>query len=129
MATRNQRLAALHSLAHFIGLRSPEHVGWCGEIRAVRFKKAPGPLMTYLEKAEMDALLEAADTGTTQGRRDHTLLLFLYNTGARADEAAHVQVGDLDPGRTPDRDPLPVGATGLEPVTPCVSSTCSSQLS
>ena len=108
VATRNQRLAALHSLAHFIGLHSPEHVGWCGEIRAVPFKKAPRPLMTYLEKAEMDALLEAPDTGTTQGRRDHTLLLFLYNTGARADEAAHVQVGDLDLGRTPDRDPSTV---------------------
>src|SRR5437868_15358811 len=25
-ATRNQRLAAIHSLAHFIGLRSPEHL-------------------------------------------------------------------------------------------------------
>ena len=108
VATRNQRLAALHSLAHFIGLHSPEHVGWCGEIRAVPFKKAPKPLMTYLEKAEMDALLEAPDTGTAQGRRDHTLLLFLYNTGARADEAAHVQVGDLDLGRTPDRDPSAV---------------------
>src|SRR5262249_49901027 len=38
VATRNQRLAALHSLAHFIGLRSPEHVGWCGDVRAVPFK-------------------------------------------------------------------------------------------
>ena len=29
-ATRNQRLAAIHSLAHFIGQHSPEHVHWCG---------------------------------------------------------------------------------------------------
>jgi integrase/recombinase XerD len=108
VATRNQRLAALRSLARFIGLHSPEHVGWCGEVRAVPFKKAPRPLVTYLEKAEMDALLEAPDMDTAQGRRDHALLLFLYNTGARADEAAHVQVGDLDLGRTPDRDPSTV---------------------
>ena len=47
-ATRNQRLAALHSLAHFIGQHSPEHVSWCGEIRAVPFKKAPGaPLVIW----------------------------------------------------------------------------------
>src|SRR5687767_8622759 len=28
VATRNQRLAAVHSLAGFIGLHSPEHVAW-----------------------------------------------------------------------------------------------------
>src|SRR5437773_474366 len=44
VATRNQRLAALHALAHFIGAHSPEHVRWCGEVRAVPFKKAPRPL-------------------------------------------------------------------------------------
>jgi site-specific recombinase XerD len=107
-ATRNQRLAAIHSLAHFIGLHSPEHIQWCGEIRSVGFKKAPRPLVAYLEKAEMDALLAAPDMGRAQGRRDHAVLLFLYNTGARADEVAHVRVGDLDLGQTPDRDPSSV---------------------
>jgi len=43
----------------------------------------------------MDALLNAPDQSTDQGRRDHALLLFLYNTGARADEAAQVRAGDL----------------------------------
>src|SRR5947209_6542702 len=38
MATRNQRLAAIHSLAHFIGLHNPEHVAWCGDVRAIPFK-------------------------------------------------------------------------------------------
>src|SRR3954468_14127660 len=52
-ATRNQRLAAIRSLAHFVGLRSPEHVQWCGEICSILFKKAPRSLVTYLEKAEM----------------------------------------------------------------------------
>jgi site-specific recombinase XerD len=111
-ATRNQRLAAIRSLADFVGLHSPEHVQWCGEFRSVPLKKAPRPLITYLEKAEMEALLGAPDTDTAQGRRDHALLLFLYNTGARADEAAHVRVGDLDLGRTPDRDPSSVLVRG-----------------
>lgn len=31
-ATRNQRLAAVHSLASFIAANSPEHVDWCGRI-------------------------------------------------------------------------------------------------
>src|SRR5947209_9317970 len=86
-ATRNQRLAAIRSLAHFVGVRSPEHVPWCADIRAISFQKAPQPLVAYLEKAEMDALLAAAVArDTAQSRRDHALLLFLYNTGARADE-------------------------------------------
>jgi integrase/recombinase XerD len=84
-ATRNQRLAAIRSLAHFVGVRSPEHVQWCAEIRSISFKKAPQLLVSYLEKAEMDALLAAAALDTAQSRRDHALLLFLYNTGARAD--------------------------------------------
>lgn len=103
-ATRNQRLAAIHSLAHFIGVRSPEHLAWCGEIRAILSKKVPRPLVTYLEKEEMDALLAATDMGTPQGRRDHAVLLFLYNTGTRADEVAQVRIADLDLGRVPERD-------------------------
>ena len=71
---------------------------------AVPFKKAPRALVTYLEKAEMDAVLTAADSTTAQGRRDHALLLFLYNTGARADEAAQAQVGDLTLPQVPERD-------------------------
>jgi integrase/recombinase XerD len=104
VATRNQRLAAIHSLAHFIGLHSPEHVRWCGEIRAILLKRAPQSLVTYLEKVEMDALLEAPDLRTALGRRDRALLLFLYNTGARADEVAHARISDLDLGHIPERD-------------------------
>src|SRR5271167_4393081 len=81
-ATRNQRLAAIHSLAHFIGLHSPEHLRWCGEVQTIPFKKAPRALVTYLEKPEMEALLTAPDKTTSQGRRDHAVLLFLYNSGA-----------------------------------------------
>ncbi len=105
VATRNQRLAAVHSLAHFIALHSPEHVGWCGPIRAVPFKRAPRPLVGYLEKKEMEALLAAPDRESRQGLRDHSLLLFLYNTGARADEAAHVLISDLELGLKPEHDP------------------------
>lgn len=93
--TRNLRLGAIHSLAKFIGSHSPEHVAWCTEIRAVPFRKTTKPSMTYLEKPEMDAVLEASDRSSEQGARDHTLLQFLYNTGARVDEAAQVTVGDL----------------------------------
>ena len=71
--TRNQRLATIHSLARFIGTRSPVHLAWCSEIRAVPFKKAAKTAIGYLEKAEMDALLNQPDRRTSLGERDHVL--------------------------------------------------------
>ena len=59
IATRNQRLAAIRSLARFIGLHSPEHLEWAGQIRAIESKKVARPLVGYLEKDELDALLKA----------------------------------------------------------------------
>lgn len=107
-ATRNQRLAAIRSLAQFIAVHSPEHVAWCGQIRAIPLKKAPRPLVNYLEKAEIDAILAVPDPTTRQGQRDHAVLLFLYNSGARADETAHVLIGDLQLGLKPESDPSSV---------------------
>src|SRR6266850_221811 len=95
VSTRNQRLAAIHSLARFVGLHSPECIEWCGQLRTIPRKRAPQSTITYLEKSEMDALLNAPDQCTEQGRRDHALLIFIYNTGARAGEAAQVKIEDL----------------------------------
>jgi integrase/recombinase XerD len=94
--TRNQRLAALHAMARFIAERSPEHIAWCGQIRAVPFKRFNRNELSYLDKPEMDAILAAPDRRTAQGRRDHALLLFLYNSGARVSEAASLLIGDLN---------------------------------
>lgn len=94
--TRNQRLATIHAFARFVGERSPEHVEWCGSVRSVPFKRTDQRPVSYLEKLEMDAILAAPNCQTLQGRRDHVILLFLYNSGARASEAAAVRIGDLD---------------------------------
>jgi integrase/recombinase XerD len=96
IATRNQRLAAMHALARFVGEHSPEHIAWCGQIRSIPFKKASKTVIPYLDKPEMDALLAAPDRRTAQGRRDHALMLFLYNSGARAHEATQILIRELD---------------------------------
>jgi integrase/recombinase XerD len=96
VATRNQRLAAIRTLARFISLLCPEHIAWCGRIRSIPFKKAPHPTITYLEKNEMDAILASPDQSTATGKRDYAVLLFLYNTGSRASEVAQALIGDLD---------------------------------
>lgn len=95
VATRNQRLATLHAFAGFTGKCAPEHVEWCRQIRNVPFKRAWKNPVSYMEKEEVDALLGAPDRSSEQGRRDYALLLFLYNSGARATEAVSVAVEDL----------------------------------
>jgi len=104
ISTRNQRLAAIHALAHFIAQRGPECIEWCGQIQAVPFKRTATASITYLEKSEMHALLAAPARNSPQGRRDYALLLFLYNTGARASEAAQLSIGDLRLAEAPCRD-------------------------
>jgi integrase/recombinase XerD len=96
VATRNQRLAAIHALASFLAEHSPEHIAWATQIRSVPFKRTARAMIGYLDRPEMDALLAAPDRRTPQGERDYALLLFLYNSGARASEAAQLCVRDLN---------------------------------
>lgn len=100
--TRNQRLAAIHSLARFIAELSPQHVAWYGEIRTVPFKRASRGLVPYLEKTEVNAMLAVPDCSTSSGHRNYVLLLFLYNSGTRASEAAGLSITDLDLGPHPN---------------------------
>ena len=95
VSTRNQRLSAIHSLAQFIATKCPEQVEWSRMIHTVPSKKKIKSLITYLEKEEMDALLNAPDRKEVQGRKDYALLLFLYNSGARASEVCNLLIKDL----------------------------------
>ena len=101
LATCNQRLAALHAFARFLGTPRPAHLAWAAHLRAIPFKRTPRPMVASLDKPEMAALLAVPDHHTAQGVRDPALLLFRYNSGSRADEAAHVRIADLDLGRSP----------------------------
>ena len=98
-ATLNQRVSVIHSLFRFIGRLVPELVERASQLQAVPLRRVDQPTVPYLEKPEIDALLATPDRRRRQGQRDYALLLFLYNTGARADEAAHLTRGALDLGR------------------------------
>jgi site-specific recombinase XerD len=95
-STRNQRLGGIHALAKFIGEHAPEYIDWWSQIHLIPFKKTCQPAITYLDKLEMDTLLATNNDQTAQGCREHALLLFLYNSGARASEAAQLKIGDID---------------------------------
>ena len=101
VSTRNLRLTSIHALSRFIGARSPEHLSWCTGLATIPSKRGTKGTLCYLEKNEMDALLAAPDRKSHQGARDYSVLLFLYNSGTRADEAAQLTVGDLELGSSP----------------------------
>src|ERR1035437_10652666 len=82
-ATRNARLAAIHSLFRYAALRHPEHAASIArvlEIPATRHRKTT---IAYLDRSEIDALLAAPDRTTWVGRRDHAMLLLAIQTGVR----------------------------------------------
>lgn len=59
-------------------------------MRAWRSTSAPIPAPCYLEPSEVEAILAQPDRTSIEGQRDHALLSFLYNTGARIQKALDV---------------------------------------
>jgi len=96
--TRNQRLAALHTLFDYIAGREPQMLGICQQVTAIPMKRAAPPETHFLERDEMAALLRHLPHTGRLALRDHALLLFLYNTGARAQEVADLRAGHLELG-------------------------------
>lgn len=95
VATRNARLAAIHAFARFVATNHPEHLELCQRLLAVPFKRARLRIVEYLEADEVAAVLAAPDRSTPDGRRDHALLLTLFNTGARVQEVLDLRPVDL----------------------------------
>ena len=84
--SRNIRLAAIRGLFRVIALRDPASVGQAAQILAIPHKREPKKLVSALTRMEIEALLATPNRATWSGRRDHALLLTLYNTGARVSE-------------------------------------------
>jgi len=96
--TRNQRLAALHTLFDYIAGREPEMLGICQQVAAIPMKRAAPAETHFLERDEAQALLRGLPRTGRLALRDHALLLFLYNTGARVQEVADLRGGHLELG-------------------------------
>ncbi len=99
--TRNQRLAALHTLFEYIAGRSPEMLAVCQRVAAIPMKRVAPPETRFLERDEVEQLLRRLPRDGRLALRDRSLLLFLYNTGARVQEAADLRAGHLDLGEHP----------------------------
>jgi site-specific recombinase XerD len=93
--TRNARLAALHALFRYIAGQQPEAMARCQQICAVPVKRTSHKTIEYLEDDEIRAVLGSVDQSSRNALRDYALLLFLYNTGARAQEVVDLRIDKL----------------------------------
>jgi len=96
--TRNQRLAALHTLFDYIATREPEMLDVCQQVAAIPTKRAAPAQTHFLERDEIETLLQHLPRTGRFALRDRALLLFLYNTGARVQEVADLRAGHLNLG-------------------------------
>ena len=93
--TRNNRLAAIHSLFGYAALRHPEHAATIQRVLAIPTKRCDRNLVTWLTQTEVDALLTAPDRTTWTGRRDHAMLVLDAQTGLRISELTGLANADI----------------------------------
>ncbi len=92
--SRNLRLTALRAFLKFAGRRDVASLHDVERALAVPMKRFERPMLDYLTRAEMVAVLgEPGESWSS--RRDHLLLTMLYNTGARVSEIIGVRVVDV----------------------------------
>ncbi|MFI7643605.1 tyrosine-type recombinase/integrase [Nonomuraea sp. NPDC049400] len=100
-ATRNARLAAIHSLFGYAAPRAPEHAAVISQVLATPPRRRERAIVSYLAPEEADALLAAPDRKTWHGRRDHALLLLAVQTGLRVSELTALTCQDAHLGTGP----------------------------
>jgi site-specific recombinase XerD len=94
--SRNARLAALRAFARYVAMQCPPALLLVQRILAIPMKRFDKPLLGFLSRDEVQALLTAPDLTTWCGRRDRVLLQLLYNTGARVSELIGIRFRDLE---------------------------------
>jgi integrase/recombinase XerD len=100
-ATRNARLAAIHSLFSYAAPRAPEHAASISQVLAIPPRQRERAIVSYLTPVETDALVAAPDRTTWHGRRDHALLLLAVQTGLRVSELTGLARQDIHLGAGP----------------------------
>jgi site-specific recombinase XerD len=100
-ATRNARLAAIHSMFGYAAVHAPEHAAVIQRVLAIPPQRLDRAIVSYLTHDEAQALIEAPDRSSWLGRRDHALLLLAVHTGLRVSELTGLQIQDIHLGASP----------------------------
>ncbi|KYK46216.1 integrase [Bradyrhizobium liaoningense] len=93
--SRNARLSAIRTFLKYAAHEDLTVLAVIERSLAVPQKRHDKPVLGFLSRAEMDAIIAAPDCATWAGRRDQALFTFLYNTGARISEAINLRAGDV----------------------------------
>ncbi len=93
--SRNARLAAIRSFLRYAAHYDISALPVIQRTLAVPMKRCNKPLLGFLSRDEMQAILDAPEKENWTGRRDQALFTVLYNTGARVSEAIGLRVSDV----------------------------------
>lgn len=127
--TRNNRLAAIHSLFAYLALHHPEHASTIQRVLAIPHKRTTKNLLTYLTDPEVDALLAACDQTTWTGRRDHAMLALTIQTGLRISELIALDCQDITLGTGANVHTIGKGRKARRtPLTPPIKRTLTAWL-
>jgi integrase/recombinase XerD len=96
--TRNARLAAIRAFVGYASARDPTALPVAKRVLAIPQKRFDRPLLAYLTRTEIEAVLNAPDRTEWSGRRDHVLFTVMYNTGMRVSEVIGLRCSDIDVG-------------------------------
>jgi site-specific recombinase XerD len=99
--SRNQRLAAIRTFFEYVGGRLPDRLAQAQRVAAIPRKRALLPETVSLERDEIESTLTLLPADKPSSLRDRTLLLFLYNTGARVQEVVDLSAKDITFDPTP----------------------------
>jgi integrase len=122
VATRNARLAAVHSLFRFAALQHPEHAETIARVLAIQPKHGEQEEVPFLTVAETEALLAAPDLARRTGRRDRAMLLVAAQTGLRVSELVSLRTENVHFGTGAHVDCLGKGRKYRStPLTPQVA--------
>jgi integrase/recombinase XerD len=93
--SRNQRLTMLHTFFAFAAGHAPELLHEAERVAAIPQKRCQPPATHYLERDEVEVFFAKLSNDGQLAVRDRAVLLFLYNTGARASEVVGLTIEDL----------------------------------
>jgi integrase/recombinase XerD len=93
--SRNARFAAIRSFMEYVAFEEPSALALTQSILAIPMKRFEAPMVGFLSREHIEAILTAPDSSTWTGQRDRVMFAVLYNTGARISELLGMRVGDL----------------------------------
>ena len=92
--TRNQRLAAIKSFYKYVQINEPDLFDTCSLILSIKNKKAPKKIIAPFSKNEIKIIKDYLNN--EKKLKYLTMILILYDTGARVSEFINIKTSDLN---------------------------------